>query len=95
MKLHYPTLCIKDHLLAGHPITILEAAVLFGSNNLGARIRALRDQGMLIERKRVFLSTVYKRMKPYVKTLPATRKAADSVPLYCTEYRFAGRAPRT
>jgi hypothetical protein len=63
-------LAIKEHLIAGHPITQLESVCLFGVADITPTISDLRREGYKIESTRV----------PYVKALRRLNESAILVP---------------
>ena len=61
---------VKEHVLEGNPITRLEALILFGATNLTAIVRRLRNQGFMIESKRICFAAAIKRMEGQARVDP-------------------------
>ena len=57
---------LKEHLLSGRPITILEGTILYGVVDPSARIADLRREGYVIETRRI----------PYLKALRRINEVA-------------------
>lgn len=62
----------KEHLLSGKPLTRLEAMVLFGVISLPGLIRRLRNDGFVIESRRISYVAALKRMEPFARVEPPT-----------------------
>jgi hypothetical protein len=60
----------KDHLLDGHPLTRLEALILFGVSNLPELIYEMKKQGWIIETKKVPYATAMVRVNEYAVFQP-------------------------
>ena len=71
MKASYtPVDALKEHLLSGNKITILEAQSLFAVQNLNTEISRLRKQGFLAKRAKVPLARVIRRMNQFCTFMP-------------------------
>ena len=44
---------IKEHLLAGHEISVIEAVLIFGVQNLNSELTRLRKTGFVVQKRRV------------------------------------------
>lgn len=60
-------LAAKEHMLEGKPLTRLEAMVMFGVISLPGLIRRLRDQGFVIQSRRISYVAAMKRMEPHAR----------------------------
>ena len=60
----------REHLLAGRPITRLEALVFFGVSNLPDIVSELRRQGFKINSKQVALARAVVRVNEYAVLKP-------------------------
>ena len=75
---------VKEHLLEGHSITRLEALVLFGAISLPGLIRRLRNQGFMIESRRICFAAAIKRMEGQARVEPPANLPVRDLQL--TEY---------
>jgi len=64
------TTAVKEHLASGHPITRLEAIVLFGISNLTDVISELRKQGWVVESRIITYAAACKRLNQYAVLQP-------------------------
>ena len=67
---HEVTLAVKEHLLAGNPLTQLEANVLFGATSLWQRISDMRKEGWVIKTQRVSYAKALRRINEYASLAP-------------------------
>ena len=58
---------LKEHLLLGNPVTVLDAVTLFGVPNLTALITDLRREGIFIKTRRVPYIKAVVRVNQYAK----------------------------
>lgn len=63
-------LSLREHILEGRPITVLEGTIIYGVVDPSARIADLRREGYLIETRRI----------PYLKALRRINEVAVLVP---------------
>ena len=56
---------VLEHMLQGHRVSILEAMLLFGVQDLPANIGRMRRAGHLIKSERVPMAKVMKRINQY------------------------------
>ena len=81
---HGLVLGVKEHLLAGNPVTRLEAILLYGVPDLTKVISNLRKEGWIIESRGVPYVAAVKRVNEY-----ATLKPPQNLPIreiQLTEY---------
>jgi len=77
-------LAVKEHLLAGLPITRLEALIFFGVSNLAAVISDMRKRGFIIKSRQVsFAAAVIRVNKHAVLETPANLPVRE---ISLTEY---------
>lgn len=57
-----PSLALREHLLEGNKISLLEALLVFGVQNLNAEITRLKKDGFLIKDERVSMAVVLRRI---------------------------------
>ena len=66
MRVHYSAVdALKEHMLSGEKITVLEAQALFGVQGLTMEISRLRKQGFLIKKQNIPLARVVRRMNQF------------------------------
>ena len=71
MKKKYSAVdALKEHLLAGNKITVLEAQALFGVQNLYEGIALLRRQGFLINKQKIPMARIIRRMNQFCAFAP-------------------------
>lgn len=75
---------VKEHLLAGHPITQLECIVLFGVPSLTKVISDMRRDGYVIKSKRVPFVAALRRINESATLEPPQNLPIKEVTL--TEY---------
>ena len=62
MMRHGHALGVKEQLLAGHPITTLEAVAVFGVSNLTARISELRKDGHAVQSRTITMAEAIRNL---------------------------------
>jgi len=77
-------LAVKEHLLAGNPITRLEALVLFGVPDLTKVISDMRKQGWTVELRNCSFAAAVKRVNEYAILTPPQNLPIREIQL--TEY---------
>jgi len=83
----YGIIAARDYLLSGHPLTRLEATVLFAAADLTKLISDLRRQGKRVERRTIPLSEAIVRVNRSATLIPpAALRVGD---IQVTEYRIA------
>ena len=65
-----PVDALKEHLLSGNRITILEAQSLFGVQDPIREMTRLRRNGFLVKRQTVPLARVIRRMNQFCTFIP-------------------------
>jgi hypothetical protein len=77
----------KDHLLAGEPITRLEAIVMYGVANLPDVIKELRREGWIIRKDNIFYSEALVRLRRYATVVPPENLPIREIVI--TQYRVS------
>lgn len=75
---------LREHMLEGHPVTLLEAILLFGVQGPNAEFARLKKDGFLIGSKPVPMAKVIQRINQYTLC-----KVPDALPykeIQLTEY---------
>ncbi|HAW19509.1 MAG TPA: hypothetical protein DCX14_04930 [Flavobacteriales bacterium] len=61
---------LLEHLLQGHPITVLESMILFGIPSLNRELAGFKKQGWLIERKKIPFARCIARINNFAHLTP-------------------------
>lgn len=77
-------LAVKEHLLAGNPLTRMEALVLFGCSNLPEVVYELRQQKIKVESKKINYATAMVRINKHAVLKPPANLAIRDIQF--TEY---------
>ena len=77
----------KETLLAGKPLTRLEAMVLFGVANLPALVTDLRREGWIIEQRLVSYAAAMRRINQYAVLKPPPNLPIREIMM--TEYQVS------
>lgn len=77
-------LALKEHMLAGNPVTRLEAITLFGIGNFNSEITRMRKEGWIVESQKVPYAKALKRVNEYAQFMPPTNLPIKEIQL--TEY---------
>lgn len=80
-------LALKEHLLSGRPITILEGMILYGVVNPYARIADLRREGYVIETRRISYLKALRRINEVALLEPPKNLPLKQIVL--TEYQLS------
>ncbi len=60
-----PSIALREHMLDGHPITILEALLLFGVQSPNRTLTTFKKNGFLIASQQVQMAKVITRINKY------------------------------
>lgn len=60
-----PSAALREHMLEGNPVTLLEAILLFGVQAPNAEFHRLKRDGFLIGTKTVMMGHVMRRINEY------------------------------
>jgi hypothetical protein len=77
-------LAVKEHIASGTPITALEAICLYGVAHLYREITRLREQGWVIEKRKIPMIRAIRRMEDYIEYVPPNNLPVTKIEL--TEY---------
>ena len=56
---------LREHMLEGHPVTLLEAMLLFGVQNPNAEFARIKKDGFLVESRPAPMAKVIRRINEY------------------------------
>lgn len=65
MAKYNPASALREHMLEGHPVTLLEALILFGVQNHSAEFARIRKDGFMIDNRPVSMAKVLRRINEY------------------------------
>lgn len=74
----------KEHLLAGHRLTGLEATILFGVGLLSRLIARMRRDGFIIKSRTIPYAAAVERLAPHARLVPPPNLPVREILL--TEY---------
>jgi hypothetical protein len=67
MEQYQPSLALREHMLEGNRVSLLEAILLFGVQSLNAELARMKKEGFLIRHQRVPMARIIARANKYVK----------------------------
>lgn len=79
---------LKEHLIAGNPVTKIEALILFGIPSLTSIISRMKKNGYKIEKQWVSYAVVLRRINEVAVLQPPSNLPYKELKL--TEYRWSG-----
>lgn len=65
-----PSLALREHMLEGHKVSLLEALLVFGVQNLNAELARLKKDGFLVKSAAVSMAKVLRRTNESAKCEP-------------------------
>lgn len=63
---YQPALALREHMLEGHRVSLLEAILLFGVQSLNAELARMKKEGYIIRSQRVPMAKIVTRTNKYV-----------------------------
>lgn len=63
-------MALREHMLEGHRISLLEAMLLFGVQNPNAEITRLRKSGFIVKSQRVSMAKIVRRLNEHSQFTP-------------------------
>jgi hypothetical protein len=78
------SLALREHMLEGHRVSLLEAILVFGVQSLNAELARLKKDGFFIKDEKVSMAKVLRRANEYAVCRPP-----DNLPfkeIVMTEY---------
>lgn len=60
-----PAMALREHMMEGHPMSLLEAMLLFGVQNLNAEMARMKRNGFLIKSQRTPMTKILQRLNKY------------------------------
>lgn len=80
-------LAAKEHMLAGNPLTRLDALILFGVSNLPELVYELRKDGHIIKSQKIAFAAAMVRINKHATLQPPSNLPIREIML--TEYRIS------
>jgi hypothetical protein len=65
-----PALALREHLLEGHRVSLLEALLVFGVQSLNAELGRLKRDGYKIADEKVSMAKIIRRINEVAKCQP-------------------------
>lgn len=65
-----PSLALREHMLDGQRVSLLEAILIFGVQNLNAELTRLRKDGFLIKSESVPMAKIIRRANEFANCQP-------------------------
>lgn len=81
---YQPASALREHMLAGHRVSLLEAMLLFGVQNPNAELARIKKDGFLVKSGKVPMATIIRRANEYTVC-----KVPENLPykeIHMTEY---------
>lgn len=70
MATFQPSLALREHMLEGHRVSLLEAILIFGVQSLNAELARLKKDGFLVRSEKVSMAKVLRRANEYALCKP-------------------------
>ena len=77
-------MALREHMLDGHHVTLIEALVIFGVQALNRQLTTMKRNGYLIKAQKIPMIKVINRMKKYSLCKPPTNLPTKEILM--TEY---------
>jgi hypothetical protein len=79
-----PAEALREHMLEGHPVTLLEAILLFGVQNPNAEFTRIKKSGFIVQSRAIQLAAVLRRLNQHALCQPPANLPYKEIQL--TEY---------
>lgn len=67
---YQPAMALREHMLAGNRVSLLEAILLFGVQNPNAELTRLRKDGFIVKSQKVPMAKITRRINEYAQCSP-------------------------
>lgn len=84
MPKYQPSLALREHMLEGNRVSLLEALLIFGVQSLNAELGRLKKDGFLVKDSKVSMAAILRRINEHTQC-----KAPSNLPfreIVMTEY---------
>lgn len=61
-----PSLALREHMLEGNPVSLIEAILLFGVQNPNAEFARMKEDHFIIKSKRVPMAKIIIRLNKFI-----------------------------
>lgn len=79
-----PALALREHMLEGNKVSLLEAILLFGVQNPNAELTRLKKDGFLVKSERVSMAKILRRINEF--TVCQSPKSLPYKEIFMSEY---------
>ena len=81
---YQPAMALREHMLEGHRVSLLECMLLFGVQNPNAELTRIKKDGFLVKSQKIPMAKIVRRINEYaVCKVPAN---LPYVEIQMTEY---------
>jgi hypothetical protein len=84
VKQYQGAMALREHMLEGNRVSLLEALLLFGVQNPNAEIARMRKNGFLVKSQRASMAKIIRRINE--TTVCKAPKELPTTEIYMTEY---------
>lgn len=70
MNRYQPAMALREHMLAGNRVSLLEAILLFGVQGPNAELGRLKKGGYIVKSQRVPMAKIIRRINEYAQCSP-------------------------
>jgi len=67
---YQPAMALREHMLAGNRVSLLEAILLFGVQGPNAEFGRLKKDGYIVKSQRVPMARIIRRINEYAQCAP-------------------------
>ena len=78
------TMALREHMLDGHHVTLIEALVMFGVQALNRQLTTMKRNGHIIKSQKIEMIKVIRRMNEFTQCKPP--KNLPTKEIIMTEY---------
>lgn len=79
-----PALALREHMLDGNPVTLLEAIMLFGVQGPNAEFGRMKKDGFFVKNRRVPMVKALRRLNEFAVCKPPENLPCQEI--FLTEY---------
>lgn len=81
---YQPAIALKEHMLSGGRVSLIEAILLFGVQNPNAEFARIKKDGFLIKSQRVAFAKILRRINEFAVCQPPAQLPVKEI--HMTEY---------
>ena len=79
-----PALALREHMLEGNPVTLLEAILLFGVQGPNAEFARMKKDGLFVKNRRIPMAKALRRINDFAVCKPPENLPSHEI--FLTEY---------